>query len=105
MSNKHDRAAADGGEPRATQVLQGIGGAPGVAVAPALVVRSRVLNVPERLINAVAAEAEWGRFEAAREQTRALDIPAGFGLGGIATESGSASCRARVLVSEVPVLV
>lgn len=71
MSNKHDRAAADGGEPRATQVLQGIGGAPGVAVAPALVVRSRVLNVPERLINAVAAEAEWGRFEAAREQTRA----------------------------------
>ncbi len=41
-----------------------------MAVAPAMVVRSRVLDVPERRIRVDEAESEWSRFEAARDQTR-----------------------------------
>ncbi len=55
---------------RKTHVLRGIGSSPGVAVAPAMIVRSRVLDVPERRIAADDTEAEWQRFEAARDRTR-----------------------------------
>lgn len=41
-----------------------------MAVAPAMLIRSRVLDVPERKIAPDEGDSEWRRFEAARDQTR-----------------------------------
>jgi phosphoenolpyruvate-protein phosphotransferase (PTS system enzyme I) len=69
MSNSPDTLKLPGAT-RTAQILHGIGGSPGVAVAPAMIVRSRVMDVPERTINPDESEAEWCRFEKARDQTR-----------------------------------
>ena len=69
MSSSDDTQPVDAAE-RKTHVLHGIGGSPGVAVAPAMIVRPRVLDVPERRIAPTEAEAEWCRFEVARARTR-----------------------------------
>ncbi|MDD5708667.1 MAG: phosphoenolpyruvate--protein phosphotransferase, partial [Kiritimatiellae bacterium] len=59
-----------GSAPPRPRVLKGIGGSPGVAVAPAVLVRSRLLDVPKRTIAAEIMEDEWRRFERARDDTR-----------------------------------
>jgi len=69
MSSSDETPPADAAE-RKSHVMHGIGGSPGVAVAPVMIVRPRVLDVPERRIAPAEAEAEWGRFEAARTRTR-----------------------------------
>ncbi len=70
MSNSITKLVPETPE-HSSRMVKGIGGSPGVAVAPALVIRSRVLNVPERRISATETEAEWLRFEAASSKTRA----------------------------------
>ena len=69
MNNSDDREQVDAIW-RKTTVLDGIGGSPGVAVAPVLIVRPPVLDVPERRIAVSETETEWQRFEEARARTR-----------------------------------
>ena len=51
-------------------VLRGIGVAPGIAVAPAVLFRARDLAVPRRQIPVGGEDAEWARLTAARDTTR-----------------------------------
>ena len=69
MSNSPDTLKAPDGE-RKSQILHGIGGSPGVAVAPVMIVRSRALDVPEHRIAPDETDSEWCRFEVARARTR-----------------------------------
>ena len=50
--------------------LSGIGVAPGIAVAPAVLFRARDLPVPRRQIPPGGEDAEWARLTAARDATR-----------------------------------
>ena len=57
--------------PRARSLsFKGIGVSPGIAVAPALLYRARVLNPPMRIIPDDEAQAEWDRYQEARILTR-----------------------------------
>lgn len=68
MSN--DRQTGRESRPRRSTLLRGIGASPGVAVAPAVVFGARLPEVPERIIAPAEAEAEWQRFEKARDLAR-----------------------------------
>lgn len=65
MSNDASSGALKSGE-----LLQGIGGSPGVAFAPAFVLRARLLEVPERRLTATEVAAEQQRLAQALETTR-----------------------------------
>ena len=54
-----------------TLSFRGIGVSAGIAVAPVVLYRARVLNPPMRVVPDDGAQAEWDRYQAARATTRA----------------------------------
>ena len=62
MSNRPDQAPAS--------YLRGLGVSPGIAVATAVLYRSRVMSTPTHTIGEGDAEAEWERLKIAKAETR-----------------------------------
>ena len=62
MNNKPDSGSA--------AYLRGLGVSPGIAVATAVLYRSRVMSTPAHTIGADDAESEWERLDAAKAATR-----------------------------------
>ena len=62
MNNRPDSGSA--------AYLRGLGVSPGIAVATAVLYRSRVMSTPAHTIGADDAESEWDRLDAAKAATR-----------------------------------
>ena len=58
MNNRPDSGSA--------AYLRGLGVSPGIAVATAVLYRSRVMSTPAHTIGADDAESEWDRLDAAK---------------------------------------
>ena len=62
MNNRPDSGSA--------AYLRGLGVSPGIAVATAVLYRSRVMSTPAHTIGVDDAESEWDRLDAAKAATR-----------------------------------
>ena len=93
MNNRPDSGSA--------AYLRGLGVSPGIAVATAVLYRSRVMSTPTHTIGADDAESEWDRLDTAKAVTRRqlADLRERLGACSTSGEAGIIDDISRIVVN------
>ena len=97
MNNRPDSGSA--------AYLRGLGVSPGIAVATAVLYRSRVMSTPAHTIGADDAESEWDRLDTAKSATRRQLADLRERLGACSTSGEAGIIDGHLMVVDDEVLV